>query len=172
MQTQALTQSKANIDLINIEEHQYLAFLLNKERYAIEVLQVKEIIKYGNITDIPFSQKYIIGVTNIRGNIIPIISLAKRFELKQGRISKKTCILVVTIKDEEEKIEIGVVVDMVNQVFDILPSDMEELPSLGTSIQKKFIKKIGKVQNSFIPILDMEVVLDITELSLLREDKR
>ncbi len=171
MKVQDLKKNK-QIDLTNIEEHQYLAFLINNERYAIEVLQVKEIIKYGNITDIPFSQSYVTGVTNIRGNIIPIISLAKRFKIKQGEISKKTCILVINIKYEDENVEIGVVVDMVNQVFNIYPNDMEELPSLGTSISKKYIKKIGKVQNLFIPILDMDVVLDVQELSRPSKDKK
>ena len=170
MQTKELEQTENDIDLSNIEEHQYLTFLLNNEKYAIEVLKVKEIIKYENITDIPFSQDYIVGVTNVRGNIIPIISLIKRFKIKETSISKKTCILVITIKDEDENIDIGVVVDMVNQVFDILPSSMEEFPSLGTSISKDFIKKIGKVKNMFIPILDIDVVLDIDKLSKNSKD--
>ncbi len=170
MQTNELKISKKKEDINNIEEHQYLAFILNNEKYAIEVLKVKEIIKYGNITEIPFSKNYIVGVTNIRGNIIPIISLAKRFNINESNITKKSCILVVSIKDEDDFIEIGIVVDLVNQVFDIFPNDMEEFPSLGTSIEKRFVKRIGKVQNFFIPILDMEVVLDIHELSELEKD--
>ncbi len=170
MKTKELEQNKENINLENIEEHQYLAFLLNSEKYAVEVLKVKEIIKYESITDIPFSQDYIVGVTNVRGNIIPIISLAKRFNINESSISKKTCILVITVKDEDENIDIGIVVDMVNQVFDILPSNMEEFPSLGTSISRDFIKKIGKVQNIFIPILDIDVVLNINELSKNSKD--
>jgi len=150
---------------INVEQHQYLTFLLSNDIFAIEVLNVKEIIGYGIITPIPSMPSYILGVVNVRGNVLPIMSLAKRFDLELLEQTHKTCIIIVSTIIEGETLDIGLVVDMVNQVYDILPENIEPTPMYGSILRKDFIKKIGKVDRKFILILDIEGIVNLQEIS-------
>ena len=149
----------------NVEEHQYLTFLLSNEIFAIEVLKVKEIIGLGKITPIPTMPHYVEGVINVRGNVLPVVSLAKRFDLEPAEVTHRTCIIIVSALLEGDMIDIGLIVDMVNQVYDILPSHIESTPMFGSTLRKDFIQKIGKVNNKFISILDIEGIANIQEIS-------
>jgi len=149
----------------NVEEHQYLTFILSEEIFAIEVLKVKEIIGLRKITPIPSMPDYILGVINIRGNVLPIVSLAKRFNLELAKTTHKTCIIIVSAILDEDIIDVGLVVDMVNQVYDILPNNIESTPIFGSTLRKDFIKKIGKVNSKFISILDIEGIVNLNEIS-------
>jgi purine-binding chemotaxis protein CheW len=153
----------------NIEEHQYLTFIVSDEVFGMGVLNVKEIITYGNITKVPSMSSYIDGVTNVRGNIIPVVSLALRFGLEEKEITNKTCIIIVTIENEGEINELGVVVDKVNQVHDILPTNTEDTPSFGTKVKKEFLEFIGKIDGKFISILNNKNILNIDELGIIQE---
>jgi purine-binding chemotaxis protein CheW len=161
-----------NIDLLNnqfgdnMEENQYLTFVLCGEVFAIEVLNIKEIISYGLITPVPSINKFIKGVINVRGSVLPVVSLAKRFEMQPSSITKKTCIVIVTVTLESDSVDIGLIVDMVNQVFDIPQENIEEIPMFGTSLRKDFIQKIGKVNNKFISILNLQGILNLDEISV------
>jgi purine-binding chemotaxis protein CheW len=155
----------------DVEKHQYLTFLLSNEIFAIEVLKVKEIIGFGLITPVPSMPKYIEGVVNVRGNVLPVISLNKRFNLKSTNITKKTCIIIVSAMLEEDMTDIGLVVDMVNQVYDILPHNIEDTPMFGSAIRKDFILKIGKVNKKFISILDINGVVNLHEISTTIDKK-
>ena len=149
----------------NVEEHQYLTFLLSDEVFAIEVLKVKEIIGVRLITPVPSMPNFVLGVINVRGNVIPVMSLAKRFNLEDQEQTHKTCIIIISSIIDGESTDIGVIVDMVNQVYDILPSNIEATPMFGSSLRKDFIKKIGKVSGKFISILDMDGIANIDEIS-------
>jgi purine-binding chemotaxis protein CheW len=155
----------------NIEEHQYLTFLVSGEVFGIGVLSIKEIITYSNITQVPSMKKYIDGVTNVRGNIIPVIVLAERFGFKREEITNKTCIIIVTAEHEGQSSDLGIVVDKVNQVHDILPYDTEETPNFGTKINKNFLEFIGKVNGEFVSILNNQNILDIEELASIQEQR-
>ena len=155
----------------NVEEHQYLTFLLSDEVFALEVLKVKEIIGLGMITPIPTMPHYMEGVINIRGNVLPVISLAKRFDLEPSKVTHRTCIIIVSALIEDDRIDVGIIVDMVNQVYDILPSHIESTPMFGTTLRKDFIQKVGKVNGKFISILDIEGITNIQEISVT-DDKQ
>lgn len=152
----------------NIEEHQYLTFMLGDEVFAISALSIKEIITYSNITKVPSMNNYIEGITNVRGNVIPVVSLSHMFELPYKETTSKTCIIIVSVYFESEKCDVGLVVDRVDQVHDILPTSMEDVPSFGTKIKKNFLHKIGKVDGRFISILNNDSILDIEELSKVK----
>jgi len=149
----------------NIEEHQYLTFKLSNEVFAIEVLKVKEIIGLRLITPVPSMPSYVLGVINVRGNVLPVISLIKRFELEVIPDTHKTCIIIISTIIDNESIDIGIVVDMVNQVYDILPNSIESTPMFGSSLRKDFIQKIGKVNGKFISILDIDGIANMEEIS-------
>jgi purine-binding chemotaxis protein CheW len=149
----------------NIEQHQYLTFILSGEVFGVSVLSVKEIIGYGNITKVPSTKSFVFGVTNVRGNVVPVISLAERFGMPADPVTSKTCIIIVSVIIDDDATDVGIIVDRVNQVYDILPQTIEETPSFGTKIRKDFIDKIGKVDGQFISILNNETILNIEELA-------
>ena len=149
---------------------QFLTFLLSGESYGIGILHIKEIIEYGNITTVPAMPDFIAGVINLRGSVVPVIDLACRFQTKKTELSKKTSIIVIEIVEEEEILELGIVVDMVNEVLELKPDQLSPAPSFGTKIRTDFIKYMGKVSNDhFMIILDMENVLSVDELSIVNE---
>lgn len=156
----------------NIEEHQYLTFLLNNEMFGVDVLHIKEIIEYAMVTRVPTMQRFIKGVTNVRGNVVPVIDLSDRLSHEEGHIDKKTCIIIVETRVHNENLEIGLIVDSVNQVFDIMPESIEEAPSFGAKIRKDFIKQMGKVNDKFIAILNLENILNIDELSVIKKKQQ
>jgi len=149
----------------NIEQHQYLTFILSDEVFGVSILSVKEIIGYGNITKVPSTKDYIVGVTNVRGNVVPVISLALRFGFDIKKNTNKTSIIIISTIIDDESMDIGIIVDRVNQVYDILPQIIEETPSFGTKVRRDFIAKIGKVDGNFISILHSENIFNIDELS-------
>lgn len=149
----------------NDEGNQYLSFYLNNQMFAISVSFVREIIEYTQITRVPMMQGFISGVTNIRGNVIPVIDLAGRLGLSSGDITKKSCIITIESEIEGEDMEIGMVADMVDQVYDVKPEHKMDAPEFGSKIRKDFMHTMVKVEDKFMTLLDMRGVLNITELS-------
>lgn len=157
--------SKQHEDIFRFEDNQYLTFLVQGEMYAVPVNGIKEIIEFSYITEVPNMPESVKGVTNIRGNIVPVIDLGKRLSLKESIVTKRTSIIVTELVDEEDRIEVGIMVDSVNQVLDINHSDLESSPSLGVKIRKDFIKMMGKVNGKFIIILEISNLLNLEEIS-------
>jgi len=146
--------------------NQYLTFYINDKDFALDVLSVKEIIPYGKITKIPTMQSFVVGVMNIRGMAVPIIDIGIRLEIGAVKETPKRSIIIVSLEIEDELTDIGFIVSQVNQVFSIEPVDLETTPSFGTKVRKDFIKNIGKINNEFITILDIENIFDINEISM------
>lgn len=147
------------------EEHQYLTFTVSKETFAIAVLDTKEIIELTTITRVPQMQDFVTGVTNVRGKVIPVIELSSRLGINENNDENRTCIIVETSHDSEQ-LEIGLIIDAVDQVYTILPETTEITPNFGTRVRKEFIARMAKVGETFISILDLSRLLDINELSL------
>ncbi|MCB1189828.1 MAG: chemotaxis protein CheW [Leptospiraceae bacterium] len=154
----------------NSEENQFLTFQSGNEVLGIDILYIKEIKEYHGLTTIPMVPDFIKGVINLRGKVVPIIDLSIRFGRKTTIITKKTCIVVVEISYEDEKYDVGILVDSVNEVLKLNPEDIEPSPSFGTNIRNEFIKGFGKIENSFIILLNIDKVLSISEISSM-EDK-
>lgn len=150
---------------LSIKEQQYLTFYLYDEVYSIEVLKIKEIIPFGIITPVPLTQPYIQGVMNVRGMVVPVISLADRLKIAKSSSTKKISIIIVTVFIDGEKSDFGILVSKVNKVFTIPVSDLEPAPFFGTKLRRDFIKHIGKINGEFITILDVDNILNIGELS-------
>lgn len=151
--------------------NQYLSFYIKDEMFAINVFYVKEIIQYTQITRVPMMQSFLVGITNIRGNVISVIDLADRLVLNQSSVDKKTCIITIETMIEGEETEIGIVVDVVDQVYDILEDHRMDAPEFGSKIRKDFISMIAKIDDKFITLLDMDAILNIHELSKIVENK-
>lgn len=147
------------------DQRQYLTFLLASEPYAIGILSVKEIIEFGSVTPVPTVPEFIRGVINLRGSVVPVIDLAARFGRKSCTQTKRTCIIIVEVEATGSKQVIGVMVDAVNTVMEIAPSEIEPAPAFGARIRTDFIKGMGKVNGKFVIILDINHVLSIEEMS-------
>ncbi|HEC29001.1 MAG TPA: chemotaxis protein CheW [Gammaproteobacteria bacterium] len=151
------------------DQNQFLTFSLGGEVYAIEILSTREIIGYGNLTTVPMMPAFIRGVINLRGSVVPVVDLAARFGDESAKITKRSSIIIIEIMDGDTTLNIGVVVDSVNEVLEILPADIEPPPSFGARIRTDFIKGMGKVDGKFLVLLDVANVLSVEELSLLDE---
>ena len=146
---------------------QYLTFQLAGEVYAIDILNIREIIEYGDITIVPMMPSFIAGVINLRGSVVPVIDLSIRFGGHSVDVTKRTSIVIVEVKDEDLQLEVGVIVDVVDEVLDISPKDIEPAPAFGTSIRTDFIAGMGKIDGNLLVLLNVENVLSIEELSVV-----
>ncbi len=145
-------------------DSQFLTFVLNEETYGINILNIKELIDYGNITRVPMMPDFITGVINLRGSVVPVVDLAVRFMEKPSKRTKRSSIIIIEL-DDEEKTEIGITVDVVNEVLNISASDVEPAPSFGTKIRTDFISGMGKVNDQLLVLLEIKNILSIAELS-------
>lgn len=147
-------------------DNQFLTFYIANELYALSVTSIKEILEYSIVTKVPLMQKCISGITNIRGSVIPVIDLGMRLEISEIQaINKRTSIIVIEKEDGVGKFQIGLVVDEVNEVFEIFTKEQEDAPVFGSKIRKDFIEHIGKVNGQFIPILNSSTIVNVEELS-------
>lgn len=149
------------------QQHQYLTFMLNSEIFAIGILRIKEIIEYGNLTEVPRMPEFICGVLNLRGAVVPVIDLGSRFGKQASAISRRTCIVIIEVEHEGAQQVVGVMVDAVNEVLDIPATEIEPAPSFGAKICADFIRGMGKVDGKFVIILNVDYVLSLDEMSSL-----
>lgn len=153
----------------NTEPSQYLTFNLGDEVFAMDIRTVREIIQHAALTIVPLMPSFIRGVINLRGAVVPVIDLKSRFGRPAAQVGKKTCIVIFDASRDNEKIELGLMVDAVSEVIEIPPSQIEPPPQFGTSIQRDYIRGLGKVDGEFIVILEPERALNIEDMALLAE---
>jgi purine-binding chemotaxis protein CheW len=146
---------------------QYLTFLLGGEMFAVGILNVKEIIEYGNLTEIPMMPPFIRGVINLRGSVVPVIDLSARFGHAQSQVGKRTCIVIVEVTENDLRHDIGIMVDAVSEVLEIPGSDIEPPPSFGARIRADFIFGMGNVGGKFVILLNINKVLSVEEIAQL-----
>ena len=150
------------------EYNQYLTFALGKEFYGMAVKNIREVIEYSQIayiTHIPMVPDYIKGVINLRGEVVPVIDLSSRFYGHKSNITRRTCIIIIEIENNNDMFLLGAMIDAVNSVVDIPSNDIDPTPEFGARIRSNFISGIGKASDKFIILLNINNVLDIDELS-------
>jgi purine-binding chemotaxis protein CheW len=167
----ALTQvSPGAVAAVVDDNHQYLAFTLGGETYAIAILRIKEIISYGQLTTVPMMPPFVRGVINLRGSVVPVIDLMARFGRSQTEVQRRTCIVIleaVRSADDAGAVQqdIGVMVDAVNEVVEIPADQIEPAPAFGARIRSDFIRGMGKLNGRFVMILNLDSVLAVDELA-------
>jgi purine-binding chemotaxis protein CheW len=152
------------------EDNQYLIFLLEQEAFGLPILKIKEIIEHTEITRVPMMPKFIPGVINLRGNVVPVVDLNSRFYNIPTKINRKTCIIILESELEDSKIDVGVLVDIVNEVVEI--NEVEAAPTFGSTLKLEFVEGIGKIDDKFVVILNIDTVLDIRELTEWTEQEK
>jgi len=148
---------------------QFLTFLVGQERFAISILDVKEIIEISTVTPVPMTPGYIHGVINLRGNVVPVIDLSARLGHSCTEISKRSCIILVEIELTDSSQLIGMLVDEVKEILEIPSENIQAAPDFGTDIRTDFIQAMGRVGDDFIILLAINRVLSIEELSQLEQ---
>jgi len=146
------------------EQQQYLTFLLAGEEYAISILKVKEIIEYDTVTVVPKTPKWIRGVINLRGAVVPVVDLAVKFGLEERAVTKTTCIVIVDGQLENQNTTMGIMADAVSQVMDLAPEDIREVPEFGTRVQVNYLLGMAQLGKKFALLLDVDKVLSTDEL--------
>lgn len=148
---------------------QYLTFALGDEVFAMDIRSVREIIQYGSMTKVPLMPDFVRGILNLRGAVVPVIDLQARLGGNSADTGKKSCIVIYESTQGDERTDLGLQVDAVNEVIDIAQADVVPAPAFGSTIDRHFIHGIGKVRGEFIVILEPSRALDIEELAHLAE---
>ena len=148
-------------------EGKYLTFCLANEEYGIGILKIKEIIGMMTITTVPQTPEFVKGVINLRGKVIPVLDLRRRFGMEPMNYTERTCIIVVEIAGGAGNVMIGVVVDSVSEVLSIKADVIEETPSFGTKLSTDYILGMAKIGKGVKILLDIDKVLGADEISLL-----
>jgi len=142
----------------------YLTFALGKEGYGIQILKVREIIGYMDITSVPRTPSHVKGVLNLRGQVISVIDLRTKFGMETAQKTEETCIIVVETLQQARKISIGLIVDKVSEVLNIAEDKIEDAPNYGTTLKSDFILGMGKISNAVKILLDIDRVLDSSDV--------
>jgi len=150
------------------ETRQYLTFKLGEEIFATEVAKVREVLDLTNISKIPRTPDFMSGVINLRGKVVPVVDLRLCFEMSKTEKTVNTCIVVMEMLVEGESTVIGALADSVEEVIDLEPEQIQPAPRIGTQIRTDFIKGMGKHDEQFIVILDIDRVFSTEELSAVR----
>ena len=151
-----------------VELNQYLTFQLGKEIFALGIGQVREVLDYTEITRVPRTPAYLRGVINLRGGVVPVIDLRLNFGMTRTEQTVNTCIIVVEVNLDGELIVLGVLADSVQEVVDMEPENIEPAPHLGTKLNTEFIKGMGKINNGFVMILDIDKVFSSDDLATVQ----
>ena len=163
--------SQIELDELNEEldedalKDRFLTFHLGKESYGIEIRHVTEIIVMQEITKVPNLPEFIIGVVNLRGNVISVMDMRMRFHLETKEYDDRTCIVVVNIKD----LAIGLLVDAVNEVLNIPEEQVDPPPKTHSGIKSSYVMGMGKVDDQVKILLDIEKILQEEELEQIEQ---
>lgn len=147
------------------QEGKFLSFVLGGEEYGLEILKVQEINGMMDITRVPRTPDYVRGVINLRGRVIPIVSLRRKFNMPDAEDTEKTCIIVVQVDCEDTELTMGIIVDEVSEVLNIKAEQIDPAPSFGGGMeQTQFVTGMGKLEDKVVILLDIDSVLNAVEI--------
>lgn len=146
------------------QTNSYLSFTLGKETFAANVSKVLNILEMLDITEIPQSPKYMKGVINLRGIVLPVIDLNLKFSMPATIIGANTCILVLDVLVNDEPVKVGALVDSVQEVIDLTATEIQDPPSIGNKYNTDFIQGLVNKEDKFIMILDMDMIFSVNEI--------
>lgn len=146
-------------------ENQYVIFKLGNEEYGVDIMKVKEISEYRESTKVPNAPYFVDGIINLRGEIIPIINLKKRFNIENKGVNSDTRIIVININDKN----VGFVVDEASQVLRIDEKNIEQAPEIIVGVDRQYINGVGKIDDKIVILLDLEKILSDEEKEKLEE---
>ena len=144
---------------------QYLTFKLRDEIFALDISQVREVLDLTTVTSVPRTPDFMRGVINLRGSVVPVADMRLKFGMSETEKTVNTCIIIVEARVDGETTILGLLADSVQEVIDLEPDHIEPAPKIGMMLNTAYIKGIGKHNNSFIIILDIDAVFGAAELT-------
>lgn len=146
---------------IVIDERQFVTFLIGRETYGVEVMKVQEIIGMIEITTVPNTQSFLQGVINLRGVVVPVVDMRKKFRMEDRGYDKTTVIIIVEVRGRL----IGMIVDSVSDVTNIQVAGIQSTPHFRSDVEADFVRGIAQVNESLIIILDVDKILSEDEMA-------
>ncbi|MEW6077355.1 MAG: chemotaxis protein CheW [Thermodesulfobacteriota bacterium] len=156
-------------DTKNAQSNTYLTFYLDEELFGLNIQMVREVLEYTPVTRVPMTADFMLGVINVRGHVVPVVDLRRKFGLNRTEQTVNTCIIIVEIAIEGDSSTMGALVDGVQEVMDIMPEQIEKSPRLGSRIETRFIQGIGKLTDRFVILLNIQSAFSLDELSMIAE---
>jgi purine-binding chemotaxis protein CheW len=156
MQTDMTTQAVSNNGTAVANAEQFLTFMLNGEEYGVDILRVQEIKGWESATEIPNTPPYIRGVINLRGTIVPVIDLRRRFELEAIEYTNTTVIIVLRIRSGDGEKTMGFIVDAVSDVYNVTQEQMKAAPEFGGQVRTDYVKGLATVDDKMVILLDID----------------
>lgn len=140
------------------ETTQYLTFKLDEEVFALDIDKVREVLDFTSATKVPQTPAFMRGVINLRGSVVPVVDLRLKFGMAMTEKSVNTCVVITEVAMDGETLVLGCMADSVQEVMDLEPDQIEPPPRLGTKLNTEFIRGMGKSNDQFVIILDIDKV--------------
>jgi purine-binding chemotaxis protein CheW len=147
---------------------QFLTFGLGDDVFAIDVIKAKEVLDFAEVTQVPQTPDYMLGVINLRGSVVPVIDMRRKFNMATTDRTRNTCIVVVEVDVDGDSVTVGALADSVREVIDLSPAQIEPPPRIGTRLNTEFIKGMGNLDDRFVIILDIDKVFSIDDLVMAK----
>lgn len=151
------------------ENKSYLSFRLGTEHFGIEVSKIIEILEVPRITKVPHAPSYMKGVVNLRGGVLPVIDTRVKFGMTETQLAVETCIVVLNIEINDEKLTVGAMVDAVSEVFELEDAEIQPSPAIGTKYRPEFIKGMMRFKDQFLMLLNIDKVFSAGEFEAISE---
>lgn len=150
------------------EISQCLTFKLDKEIYALDIKQVREVLEFSEITKVPRMPEFMRGVINLRGGVVPVVDLRLKFGMTKTEKAKDTCIIIIDLVIEGENTLLGTLADSVLEVMTMEPSQISAPPKIGTRLDTEFIRGMGKKNDEFVIIIDIDKVFSFDDMTIIK----
>ncbi len=153
----------------DIDSQQYVTFSLGEELFGVEVTRTREILSLMPVTKVPQTPDYLLGVINLRGQVVPVVDMRLKLGLPAGAETEDTCIIVVEVQVDGEVLTVGALADAVREVLEIRDDQIEPPPRLGTRLKTEFITGMGKIDEQFMILLNIDRIFNSDELALVQD---
>ena len=148
---------------------QYVTFSLGEELFGVEVIRAREILSVTPVTKVPQTPEYLLGVINLRGQVVPVVDMRLKLGLPVCEETEDTCVIVVEVLVDGESIIVGALADAVREVLEIHSDQIEPAPRLGTRLKTEFITGMGKIDEQFVILLNIDRVFSSDELAIVQD---
>ena len=148
---------------------QYLTYKLGDEVFALDISKVREVLDFTTVTKVPRTPEFMRGVINLRGSVVPVVDLRLKFGMTKTEKSVNTCVIIVEVNVDGETTILGALADSVQEVLDLDAGHIEPAPKIGSTVYHDFIRGMGKHNEQFIIILDVDKVFSADELALVQQ---
>jgi purine-binding chemotaxis protein CheW len=153
------------------ETIQFLTFRLDDEIFALDITKVREVLDFTTVTKVPRTPDFMSGVINLRGSVVPVVDMRLKFGMKATEKTVNTCIIITEVTVDQETVVLGALADSVQEVLDLDAASIAPPPKIGTKLKTEFIKGMGRQNDRFIIILDIDRVFSSDELALVKQEE-